>query len=300
MLKVFEPRYVPPDRTTITCHFMPDLYRAVEEEVTSSMSSGMEYYAITTDAWTSRANHSYVTLTVHYINGKWELCYHVLSTAEFSVDHTAVNLANGIEECLSRWNLSPEYISAIVTDNAANIVASVRSLEFQHLGCFNHTLQLVVQKAVNSSEMATALGRARRLVRHFHQSVKSTQTLRQKQKDLKHAENKLIQVITMPCTYSTISFTHSLIHNYTHPPYTHSHTQLHTCTHKRNSYWLCLLGLCDEVEFDILYDRENNTTATAHLCHSASNEENGSNANRCRNHNDGDIFGSNEAISTYY
>ena len=38
----------------------------------------------------------------------------------------------------------------IVTDNAANIVNAVKLAKFKHLPCFAHTLNLVVQKGIQS------------------------------------------------------------------------------------------------------------------------------------------------------
>ena len=108
--------------------------------------------------------------------------------------HTAINLANYLEEVLARWNLPITQISAVVTDNASNITAAIARLEIQRIGCFGHTLQLSVQKALNLPVMSRAIARGKRLVSYFHSSVKSTNVLRQKQRDLKHAEHKLIQV----------------------------------------------------------------------------------------------------------
>jgi len=201
MLHTFEPRYIPPDRTTIARHYMPELYEREKEKVVSAMASGLQHFAITTDGWSSRANHSYVSLTVHYINEQWELCSHLLETTESSVSHTAANLATGLEEVLARWKLSLTSLSAATTDNAKNIVAALEILDCQRFGCFSHTLQLGVQKAMAVPEVARALRRAKQLVGHFHHSVKSTNVLRQKQKDLRHDELNLIQArIYIPCS----------------------------------------------------------------------------------------------------
>ena len=54
--------------------------------------------------------------------------------------HTAINLANYLEEVLDHWNLPVTQFSAVVTDNASNITAAISRLERQHLGCFSHTL----------------------------------------------------------------------------------------------------------------------------------------------------------------
>ena len=79
MLPTFEPRY------TITRHYMPELYECVKAKVADAMASGMQYFAVTSDGWSSQASHSYVSLIVHYINEHWEICCHLLETAESSI-----------------------------------------------------------------------------------------------------------------------------------------------------------------------------------------------------------------------
>ena len=86
-------------------------------------------------------------------------------------------------------------ISAIVTDNASNITAAIYQLGCQRFGCFSHTLQLSVQKALNLSSISRALGHAKCLVSHFHSSTKSTNVLRQKQR------SKIQGVQVNPGTY---------------------------------------------------------------------------------------------------
>ena len=60
MLKVFKPRYTPPDRTTFSQHYLPELYTKEREKICKQMIDGLQWYAITCDGWSSRANHSYV------------------------------------------------------------------------------------------------------------------------------------------------------------------------------------------------------------------------------------------------
>ena len=62
------------------------------------------------------------------------------------------------------------------------------------LACFSHVLHLAVQKALVVPEIVKAITRAKHLVVHFRHSVKSTNILRQKQRDLKFSEDKLKQV----------------------------------------------------------------------------------------------------------
>ena len=110
---------------------------------------------------------------------EWRLCSHMLETAECSADHTAINLVSSLEAAFSRWQLDVNKLSGATTDNARNIVLALESLDWPHQGCFAHALQLGVNKAMELPEIAKAIGRAKRMVTHFHHSVKSTNILRQ-------------------------------------------------------------------------------------------------------------------------
>ena len=110
------------------------------------MSSGLKYSALTTDYWTSRAQHSYMSLTVHYICDEWNLESHMLESGEITAKHTAVNLSNYLENCLDQWKLKSTQVSTAVNNNASNITAAINRLEWQHFGCFSHTMQLGVYR----------------------------------------------------------------------------------------------------------------------------------------------------------
>ena len=70
MLKVFEPRYTPPDRTTFSRHYLPELYTKEREKICKQTSDCLQWYAVTCDGWSSKANHSYLSVTLHYINNE--------------------------------------------------------------------------------------------------------------------------------------------------------------------------------------------------------------------------------------
>ena len=108
------------------------------------MASGLKYFALTTDCWISGTQHSFMSLTVHYISAEWNLQSHMLETGEITTEHTAVNLSSYLQESLGCWNLHPTQVSAAVTDNTSNITAAISRMEWLH---FSYTLQLGVQKA---------------------------------------------------------------------------------------------------------------------------------------------------------
>ncbi|KAG0412535.1 hypothetical protein HPB47_010333 [Ixodes persulcatus] len=66
------PDYSVPSRTTFSRAVIPNLYESKKTEVKRKLreifSRGAECYSLTTDGWTSRANDSYVCLTVHVMD----------------------------------------------------------------------------------------------------------------------------------------------------------------------------------------------------------------------------------------
>ena len=48
----------------------------------------------------------------------WNLQSHLLDIAEMSADHTAMNLADGLQESLTHWDFKDDLVS-VTTDNAS-------------------------------------------------------------------------------------------------------------------------------------------------------------------------------------
>jgi hypothetical protein len=154
----------------------------------------IDFVNLTTDGWTSRAQHSYMTTTCHYITKGWVLASHVLYTAEFPNSHTAVNLANELEEHNLLWGLGGKILST-THDNARNITKAVKSST--NLGesnpCFAHTQNLCVKAVLDYKPLKKLLKRCRRLVGFFKHSTKANEKLKAQQKDDDKQVKKLIQ-----------------------------------------------------------------------------------------------------------
>ena len=189
MLRETEPRYVSPDRKSVATNYMPKLYEREKARVQQQIE-GINRFAITTDIWTSRAHHSYIGTTVNYVGAAYNLQSHMLGTCEFSDAHTAVNIAEELQQILQDWKLPTDCLSAATTDNDWNIAMAMEILGWPHMPCFSHTLQLAVEDAMKLPEVSKALARCRRLVSHFNHSSKSTYLLRQK---LHHKQLSLVQ-----------------------------------------------------------------------------------------------------------
>ena len=97
-------------------------------------------------------------------------------------------------ECvLKEWNIKMNTVTAITTDNGANITSAVQMLDLTHIPCFSHTLQLAVEKVLKLPVVVKAVAQYRRIVTHFHHSSKSYYQLKEKQICLGHKRHCLIQ-----------------------------------------------------------------------------------------------------------
>ena len=105
-------------------------------------------------------------------------------------------MANELSEILDDWKLTETKLVCATTDNGSNILKAMNTLGWQHMPCFSHTLQLAVQDAMKLPLVSRALGRCKRLATHFHHSVCSTETLREKQRSLNHPQLSLVQEVS--------------------------------------------------------------------------------------------------------
>ena len=192
MITTFQPRYMPPDRKTLATQYIPRMFDTETTRIQQQLSQA-EYFAITTDLWTSRSKHAYIGITIHYLTNQFILRNHLLATKEFSDSHTAENLAEILQRLLSEWKLSRDAVSAVTTDNGSNIVLAIDMAGWVRLSCFSHTLQLSVERAMAMPEITKILARCRRLVSHFNHSSKSSYLLKEKQQNLNHKQHNLVQ-----------------------------------------------------------------------------------------------------------
>ncbi len=195
MLNKFEPRYLPPDRKTVSSKLLPQIFETEKERIKNLLGT-VKHFACTTDLWTSRAHHAYTSLTVHFLANDLSLQSYLLETKEFSDSHTAINISHELQEILRDWDLSLDGLTAITTDNGSNIVLAADLLQWTRVPCFSHCLNLAVEKACLIPEVSKALARCRRLVTYFNHSSKAVYSLKKKQEDLHHPQKNLIQDVS--------------------------------------------------------------------------------------------------------
>ncbi|CAG9571748.1 unnamed protein product [Danaus chrysippus] len=187
------PGYTLPTRKTLSGSLLEECYNKVENHVRSVVAQEVETICITTDLWTSRVTESYIAVTGHYITQDLELKTVLLGCCRFSGSHTALNIASELEIILNRWNLK-EKVNFAVSDNAANVVKGIKEhLGIEHFGCFAHTLNLIVDDALELQQ--GLIDNIKKIVAHFKRSTVSSERLAKYQIQQNLQPKRLIQQV---------------------------------------------------------------------------------------------------------
>ena len=175
MIANLDPRYKLPSRKHFSQQEIPRLYNQVKETVVNPKLSQIDFFYGTTDLWTSKATHPYLSYTVHFIDSAWELHSICLETLPLFEDHTGENIIETINDILSNWSLSTEKLVLTATDNGSNFVAGFHSCGWLRSSCFGHCLDLAINKCLEIQRVQPSVRRCSALVASFCRSWKKTE-----------------------------------------------------------------------------------------------------------------------------
>ena len=147
LVNVLDPKYQIPSRKHFSKYEIPKLYNEVIGIVKPEVQRA-RYFAASTDLWSSKANHPYLSFTVHFISKSWDLNSYCLDTVPIFEDHTGQNLADAIQDILANWELKPEDLVGTTTDNGSNFIAAFNLLDWPRISCFGHNLDLAINKVL--------------------------------------------------------------------------------------------------------------------------------------------------------
>ena len=83
-------------------------------------------------------------------------------------------------------------VCAIITDNAPNMLAAMRSTGWTGIGCTAHSLQIAVRKAMQASNTNNVLAKARKIVGHVKHSAANLRELKEVMKQHGEPEESLV------------------------------------------------------------------------------------------------------------
>lgn len=137
------PNYIIPSRKTISNSLLLQIYESVLEKVKIDLQS-VKALSLTTYGWTSINNQHYIALTVHFINSETKLCSRFIGCINYNEKCTSQELSDFLMATVKKWNIENK-ISAVVTDNAPNIVGAIKLNNWRHISCFAHVLNIGIQ-----------------------------------------------------------------------------------------------------------------------------------------------------------
>lgn len=177
------PSYELPNRQTISKVIIPGLFEKCMFNLKNYFSTMKPFVCLTTDCWTSINNESFMAVTVHFINSQFHLESVLLNCSVFYDSHTSENLSKELLAIVKEWGLENK-IALAISDNAANVKGAINMIGWKFLGCYAHTLNLIVRDALNLPEIKFTLDKVKLIVSHFKRSTKASLKLTETQNNL--------------------------------------------------------------------------------------------------------------------
>ena len=100
-------RYNLPSRYYIQENVMTPMYEETKVYIKNALKKQVNI-GLTTDAWTSTTQQSYITVTAHIIDEDCNLKPYVLDTTEITKRHTSENLMDHIKKILTEYEINTE------------------------------------------------------------------------------------------------------------------------------------------------------------------------------------------------
>uniref|UniRef100_A0A0A1XSV1 Zinc finger BED domain-containing protein 1 n=1 Tax=Zeugodacus cucurbitae TaxID=28588 RepID=A0A0A1XSV1_ZEUCU len=169
-VKALNPEYQLPSRHAISNTIISVVYETCIAQMREKISEGAKF-CITTDCWTSHSSISYMAVTAHFVNSKFDMCSILLECCPMTESHTTKNVSAELMRVTEDWGISRKILLAI-TDNASNMKNAIQNdLKWHHFGCFAQTLNLIVENALSYEQVCITLQKVKQIVTHFRKSV---------------------------------------------------------------------------------------------------------------------------------
>ncbi|CAH1980202.1 unnamed protein product [Acanthoscelides obtectus] len=174
------PNYELLSRKKLSESLLSKIYNEYTEKIKIKLNKA-QAVCVTTDAWTSRNNESYIALMAHYIDDNSKLCSSTLGCIQYTERHTSENLCTFLKETMNHWQISHKIV-AVVSDNAPNIISAIRMGNWRSIGCFAHLINLVVQRA--TEQISDTLVKVKSIVEYFKRSSQGLHKLQESQRQM--------------------------------------------------------------------------------------------------------------------
>ena len=141
-----------------------------------------QYVFMTTDGWTSRANESYISFTVVYVNDDWKMVTLALSCSKKQGSTKGEDLAASIEAMVETHGLTGHVVVGN-TDCEPSMVKAGRILTeksvLMHVGCTCHRIECITALIFDGPGVKKSMALARAVVTRYTKSSQAAERLRE-------------------------------------------------------------------------------------------------------------------------
>ncbi|GBB85276.1 hypothetical protein RclHR1_11830007 [Rhizophagus clarus] len=125
------------------------LHQFIKNEATS--------ISLAVDIWTAKNRQSYLGIVCSFLDQKFKSHEIALDIAHVNHPHTtSKHILDSLKDVLSRWKIN-DLIFTITTTNKSNIKEAILNMEKTNwISCIEHTLHLVIEKAMKPAEILIA------------------------------------------------------------------------------------------------------------------------------------------------
>ena len=203
LLEHLEPRHCLPSRKYFSETALPDQYKKVCEHISKEIKD-VKAMSFTTDIWSSAVcPMSLLCLTVHWLDTSCTPHSAMLQAKNFHGSHTSDTISAAMKEMLDQFHIPLNKVHVILRDNASNMKRAMDNMGVRSLGCFAHTLQLVVNEGLLSQRsVSDAIAVGRHIVGHFKHSPLAYSRLQDIQLQMKMQPKRLQQDVKTRCSVS--------------------------------------------------------------------------------------------------
>ena len=156
-----------------------------------------KWHSLTTDHWTSRGNHSYLAVTIHWIDDDWVLKSATLCCSHHVGEQKAEDVVRCLNEVRDLYELLPEYLMATVTDSGGSMNKAGLLLDCDHHYCIDHILELTTKLVFKMECCYELLNACRGFVGHFKSSTQANAKLINAQNLHPHPNPKFAKAVTV-------------------------------------------------------------------------------------------------------
>ncbi|GBC05829.1 hypothetical protein RclHR1_06450007 [Rhizophagus clarus] len=149
------PAFIMPSQMTLNT-IIHESYNSSFLQLQQFIKNEATSISLAVDIWTAKNRQGYLGIICSFLDRKFKLHEITLDIAYVNYPHTSEHILDALEDILSRWKIN-DLVFAITTINKSSIKEAILDMENTNwIGCVEHTLHLVIEKAMKSAETLIA------------------------------------------------------------------------------------------------------------------------------------------------